>query len=110
MFSERVPFELDQKEPVQVLGDAMFLIPSNAISHSVKEVMRKSLQTFALFKPAFWAQKESKLGVHVTLDIFAPKDPSLKADLQRNIVEIVKNQKLLIGPIRATVIFHSGKW
>jgi hypothetical protein len=109
-FSERTPFELDQKEPIKILGDAMFLIPTNNISLSVKEMMRNSLQIFTQFKPAFWVQKENKLGVHVTLDIVAPKDPSLRADLQRSIVEIFKNQALQIGSIRATVIFHSGYW
>lgn len=109
-FSERTPFELDQKEPIQIMGDTMFLIPTKTIQLSVKEMMHQSLQIFTQFKPAFWVQKESKLGVHVTLDIVNPKDSKLSADLQRNLIEIFKSQSLLIGPIRATVIFHSGKW
>jgi len=110
MFSERTAFELDHNEPIQIMGDAMFLIPSKTIQLSVKEMMRKSLLVFTQFKPAFWVGKESKLGVHVTLDIVAPKVPQLRVELQRNIIEIFATQSLLIGPIRATVIFHSGNW
>jgi hypothetical protein len=76
----------------------------------VKDMMHKSLQKFVDFKPAFWVSKDNKLGVHITTDLVTPKDEELKSQLQKEIVAIFSNHKLIIGPLRATVMFHSGRF